>query len=85
MAKKKIGTVSHYFNKLEVAVIKLTSGDLKIGDKVELVDKNGSEFSQIIESMQIEHAQIDIAKAGDEFGLKTNKKIKEKSPVIKLT
>lgn len=85
MPQVKIGTVIHYFDKLQVAVIKLTKSDLKIGDKVMLVDKLGQEFTQDVESMQIEHAQIDIAKAGDEFGLKTTKKIREKSSVIKIT
>lgn len=35
--------------------------------------------------MQIEKAAIDIAKSGDEFGLKTNKEVKKNSPVKKET
>lgn len=85
MSQVKIGTVSHYFDKLQVAVIRLTKSDLKIGDRVKLVEKSGQEFTQEVNSMQIEHAQIDIAKAGDEFGLKTEKKVKDKTEVVKLT
>lgn len=63
--------------------MKLTSGDLKIGDTVKLIGKDGNEFLQKIESMQIEHADIDIAKAGDEFGVKIVKPVKIQTPIIK--
>lgn len=63
--------------------MKLTSGDLKIGDTVKLIGKDGNEFGQKIESMQIEHADIDIAKAGDEFGVKVAKPVKVQTPIIK--
>lgn len=84
MDQTKIGEVVHYFDKLQVAIIKLIKSDLKIGDKVVLTDKNGKQYTQNVDSMQIEHAQIDIAKAGDEFGLKTERKLKEKTPIYKL-
>lgn len=84
MQALKIGQVIHYFDKINVAIVKLTKSDLKIGDNVKLTDKNGNEFTQEIESMQIEHTSIDIAKAGDEFGLKVRKEIRPKSEVFKL-
>lgn len=84
MANQKVGTVSHFYDKIGVAVVKLEKGDLKIGDHIKLVAKDGSEFTQEITSMQIEHANIDIAKAGDEFGLKTDQVTKTKSTVIKV-
>jgi len=67
-----------------VAVVKLVSGDLKVGDKVKLTDNAGGEFEQEIKSMQIEHANIEIAKKGDEFGLKVNTPVKAKSDVVKV-
>jgi len=33
--------------------------------------------------MQIEHADIEIAKKGDEFGVKVEKPVKEPSPITK--
>lgn len=84
MADKKVGTVTHYYDKIGVAVVKLEKGDLKVGDKIKLVAKDGSEVTQEISSMQIEHANIDIAKSGDEFGLKTAKVVKTNSPVTKV-
>lgn len=84
MADKKIGVISHYYDKISVAVIKLTSGDLKKGDTIKLTSKDGEQFSQQISSMQIEHADIDIAKKGDEFGLKVEKEVKQNSPIYKI-
>lgn len=84
MADQKIGTITHFYDKIGVAVIKLDKRDLKVGDKIKLVAKDGSEFTQEVSSMQIEHANIDIAKAGDEFGLKTDHVVKTNSEVVKL-
>lgn len=79
-----MGQVTHYYDKIGVAVVKLARGDLKVGDKVKLVDNSGEEFEQDVKSMQIEHAAIEIAKKGDEFGLKVDKPIKDKSAVTKV-
>lgn len=84
IADVKVGTVTHYFDKIAVAVIKIEKGDLKVEDKVKLTDKEGRQFTQDINSMQIEHASIDIAKAGDEFGLKVERPLKQNSPVVKV-
>ncbi len=78
-----MGTVTHYYDKISVAVVKLENGDLKIGDNVKFVGKDGQEFTQAINSMQIEHASIDIAKKGDEFGIKVDKPVKAPSPIVK--
>lgn len=84
MADQKIGTINHYYDKINVAVVKLNKGDLKKHDTVKLVDKEGNRFTQEVISMQIEKADIDIAKSGDEFGLKVEKEVKPKTDVIKV-
>ena len=66
-------------------MVKITKGDLKIGDSVKLTDKNDQDFTQVVSSMQIERAAIDIAKKGDEFGLKTEKEVKKNSTVYKAS
>jgi len=65
-------------------VVKIKSDDLKVGDEIKLINSNGSEFTQKVESMQIEHAAIDIAKAGDEFGLKVVQPVKAKTEIVKI-
>lgn len=84
MAAKSIGKIIHYFDKIQVAVVKMTGGDLKLGDEVKLISKEGKEFTQEVVSMQIEHANIEIAKKGDEFGLKIEGVPKVPSPIVKV-
>lgn len=74
MADKKIGSVSHYYDKAGVAVVDLTSS-LKKGDLVKF-KKGDQEFEQTIVSMQIDFKDIDKAKKGDSLGLKVDKKAK---------
>jgi len=77
--------VTHFYDKIGVAVVKLKNADLKVGDKIKLVSSDGSEFTQKVESMQIEHAEIEIAKSGDEFGLKVDKSVKPKTEIFKIS
>lgn len=72
---KVIGKVTHYYDKLGVAIIDL-SGALKVSDKVKFV-KGEDELEQAIESMQIERATVDSAKKGDIIGVKVDEPIKE--------
>ena len=74
MPEKLVGKVSHYFDKVGVAVLSL-SHDIKIGDEIHLVGHQ-ADFTQKVESMQIEHKQVSQAKAGDDIGLKVEQKIK---------
>ena len=79
--KKPLGKVAHYFDKAMVAVIKLDGG-LKVGDEIKFV-KGGEEFTQTVESMQIEHESIKSAKKGQEAAIKVNQPAKEGTLVYK--
>ncbi|KKS80138.1 MAG: hypothetical protein UV54_C0015G0006 [Candidatus Beckwithbacteria bacterium GW2011_GWA2_43_10] len=80
MAIKKIGTVIHFYDKILVAIIKLAA-PLKTGDSIKFKHGN-SEFTQTVESMELEHKKIDSAKKGSEIGLKVNQAVKEKTEVL---
>lgn len=69
-----LGTVTHYFDKINVAVVKLVQS-LKVGAYVEFRHDNDS-FAQFVESMQINHKAITGAKAKSEIGLKVAKPVK---------
>jgi len=79
---KLIGEIAHFFGKISVAVIKLEDS-LRVGDTIKIVG-GGAEFTQTVESMQIEHEQIQEAKAGESVGLKVLQKVKEGYKVYKL-
>ena len=70
-----IGKVVHYYDKLGVAIIDLQNGGLKVGQQVKF--KHGDEeFTQTIDSMQIEHDPVEEVKAGDAFGIKVSQPTK---------
>ncbi len=76
---KKIGTVTHYYGNIGVAVVEL-SGKLSVGDKVKFGDGE-NDFEQTVESMQIEHKEISSAKKGDAIGLKVDEEVNEGTDV----
>ena len=75
MAAKEIGKVIHWFDKINVAVLKL-SAPLKKGDVVS-VKRGEQEFEETISSMQIDHEDVDKGKKGDEVAVKFSNKTKE--------
>lgn len=77
-----IGKITHYFGKIEVGIIEL-SKPLAVGDTIHI--KGGeTDFEQEIESMQIEHENIEKAKKGDVIGLKVKEKVREGNEVYKV-
>jgi len=83
MAEMKVGRVIHYYDKLGVAIVEL-SGSLAVGDKIRF-ERGGEElFDQIVESIQMEHEKLELAKSGDAVGLKVSEPVKEGSDVFKF-
>lgn len=79
MTSKLIGKVTHYYDKIGVAVVDL-SGALKVGDKIKLV-KGDEEIDQDVESIQVDGKDIKSAKKGESIGLKVEKPIARKAEV----
>lgn len=84
MADFKIGKVTHFYDKIGVAVVELNAG-LAVGDKIKFVRGGEDIFEQTVESMQVEHEKIDSAKKGDVVGLKVEKEAKEGAEVYKVS
>jgi len=81
--KLKVGNVTHYYDKIGVAIIEL-DGKLAIGDKIKFVRGGEDLFEQEVKSMQIEHEKVDSASKGDVVGLKADKDIKDGAEVYKV-
>ncbi len=81
--EKEIGKVTHWYNKISVAVIKLTGG-LKTGDTIKV--KHGEEESEeTVSSMQIDHEAVESAKKGDEVAVKLSGEARDGSTVFKVS
>jgi len=73
----KKGIITHYYDKLGVGIIKLSSG-LKTGDSITIKNKAGEDvFTQDITSMQVDHKEVSSAKKGDEIGVKIDKPVQK--------
>ena len=68
MAEKLIGTVVHYYDHVGVAGVVLAD-TLKVGDTVHFLGHT-TDFTESIESMQIDHKPVDKAKKGDDVGIR---------------
>jgi U32 family peptidase len=82
MAEEKIGVVTHFFNHINVAAIKITSGELKVGDTIHIVGMH-TDFTQPVNSMEIDRESIETAKPGDEIGMKVEERVRENDEVYK--
>ena len=81
VSKKPIGKITHFYDKIGVAVVALDAG-LKVGDKIK-IGKNDKFVEQEVKSMQVEHEKIEKAKKGQEVGLKVKKGVKNGDLVFK--
>jgi len=85
MAEEKleqIGAIGNYYSKISVAVVDLT-GKLGVGDTVR-VKGTTTDFRQKVESMQIEHANVQTAGPGQSIGLKVADKVRKGDIVYKI-
>ncbi len=84
MTETKIGTVTHYFSQLHVAGVDITDGELHKGDTIHITGHT-SDFEQIVESMEIEHETVEVAKPGDQIGLSVIDYAREHDTVYKVS
>lgn len=82
MADFKVGKVTHYFDKIGVAVVEL-SDRLSAGDSIKISGKD-KEFVMHVSSMQIEHESIQEAKKGDTVGMKVDQAVEEGDQIYKV-
>ncbi len=81
--KKRIGEVFSYFSKIGVAAIRLTDGELNVGDVIS-VEGHTTNFTQEVGSMQMDHGPVEHASKGDEVGIKVKEKSREQDAVYKV-
>ncbi|MDO8530018.1 MAG: hypothetical protein Q7S10_01215 [bacterium] len=80
---KLVGKITHYFSDIKVGVIKLSS-PLSQGDEIRIMGGESTDFSQEVDSLQVDHEKIKKAKKGDAVGLKVSQKVREGYKVYKV-
>ncbi len=77
---KPIGTVTHYYGGLGVAIVKFNKAVEK-GTKVNFSGAT-TNFTQSLNSMQFDHKDIASAPKGKEIGIKVDEKVREGDEVF---
>lgn len=75
MEEKLIGKITHYYGKIGVGIVELVS-TLKVGDKIH-IKGHSTDFEQTVDSIQVEHENVEVAKKGEVIGLKVKDKVHE--------
>lgn len=83
MSEQLIGKVTHFFNKVNVAAIVITDGELHVGDMIHVVGHT-SNFTQKIDSMQVNRTPIQVAKPGDDIGVQVIEHAHEHDQVYRV-
>jgi putative protease len=82
MSEEMIGTVSDFFARPVVAAIELTAA-LKLGDKIH-IKGHTTDLELNVQSMQIDNAPVEEAKAGDSVGVKIAERVRKGDTVYKI-
>ena len=82
-AEKKVGKITHYYNNIKVAVVKLSDA-LSSGDEIRIKGGKETDFKQKIVSMEIDGQKIKKAKKGQQVGIKIKNRAREDYLVYKI-
>lgn len=77
-----VARVTHYYNKIGVAVLTLTD-TLTVGDAIHIIGHT-TDFCQQVKSLQIEHSAVMEASPGDDVALKVIDRVRAGDPVFKI-
>jgi hypothetical protein len=80
---ERIGVVTHYYSHLSVAVVHLDAGALRVGDTIRIKGFT-SDFTQKVESMEVDHVHVSQAFAGQSFGLQVVEHAREHDGVYRV-
>jgi translation elongation factor EF-1alpha len=80
-SEERVGTVSGYYSHIGVAVVRLTDGALRLGDQIR-IRGHTTDFSQRVESLQVEHQGVERAESGTEVALKVRERVRRHDEIL---
>lgn len=81
--EKELGRVTHFFAKINVAVLEITQGKLRIGETIH-IKGHTTELYQKVESMESEHVAVEEAGVGTQIGLKVQGPVRPNDRVYRV-
>ena len=83
MTDFKVGKITHYFDKIGVAVVEVEN-NITVGDNIKITGHD-HEFTMPVGSMQVEHQQVTEAKKGETVGMKVDQPAKPGDEIYKVS
>ncbi|MDD4857101.1 MAG: translation elongation factor-like protein [Candidatus Krumholzibacteria bacterium] len=83
MKEIEVGVVQDYFAKIGVAALEITTGGLKVGEEIHFKGHT-TDFKQRVDSLQIEHAQVNEVGIGASVGTKVKDRVRSGDKVYKI-
>jgi putative protease len=84
MAEELVGTVTHFFKGPSVAVVRVTEGEIALGDRIHFVGHT-TDFAETVNSLEVNHQKGERAKAGDEIAIQVVDRARQHDQVYKVT
>jgi len=84
MPEVEIGTVVHYFDRPQVAVVRIAAGDIAVGDTLHF-HGHTTDFSETVGTMEVDHRPVERAGAGAEVVIKVVGRARVHDKVFKAT
>ena len=78
----EIGCVTHYFNHLNVAVLKLKRS-LKVGDKIHILG-HSTDLVERVTSMEVNHHMVLTVQPGADVAIKVIEPVREHDLVLRV-
>jgi translation initiation factor IF-2 len=82
--EQEIGVVTHYFDHVQVAVVKLSAGEIKVGDTLHFRGST-TELTETVASMEVDHQKVEHAAAGQEVAIKVLSRTRRNDKVFKVS
>lgn len=82
--EQRVGVVTHYYSHLSVATLRLEPGTaLRVGDVIHIRGQT-TDFTQRVESLEVDHKPMLEVGPNDDFGLKVSEHAREHDVVFKV-
>jgi len=78
----EIGRVTHYYNHIDVAVLKLDD-ELKLGDMIHIAGHT-TDFTQRVASLEVDHHTVVWVRPGEDVALKVIEPVREHDIVYRV-
>lgn len=84
MSEERVGVVAHYYTQISVAVVDVTGDSLSVGETLRFRGST-TDFTQPLESMEVEHQKVPKAEKGASVGIKVADRVRPGDLVYRVS